>query len=107
MSDLPEDTIEYFLAHRNGDIVSCFRCDSAAPTTEVPSIHLSGERDKPDAENSTQRVCKFCYETEIGHILAYPRGQGDLLPLARALCQAFNLIHWDGKTPPEVEVSDE
>lgn len=107
MSDLAEDTTEYVLATRSGDIVGCFRCDSAAPTTEVRSIHLSGEHDKPDAENQTKRVCKFCYETELGHILAYPRGNGDLPPLARALCQAFNLIHWDGKTVPEVEVSDD
>jgi hypothetical protein len=91
--------LAYAVAMCDDDIIECCRCNSAAPTAAVLGRHLSNTpeayRDKP------MRICKFCYETELGSILAYPSlYTGTEKSLARAMCQAFNLMHWDGKVVP-------
>lgn len=87
----------YILAVSGGDILTCIRCDSEAPT--VHREHLS-----PDGKLSG-RLCKFCDETELGTIIAYerqaPLGQ---VQLARSIAQALNLVYWNGKRVPQENV---
>jgi hypothetical protein len=80
----------YELHHsEHGDIETCCRCDSEAPT------YFAERLSHPDMhkENLSGYVCRFCYETELGSILGFPRSQAPgVVELTRALAQALNLL---------------
>lgn len=84
----------YILAMSGNDIATCIRCDS-----EVPTTFASGLAHEDWAKRDLSgRICKFCFETELGCILAYPRqAPPGHVTMARAIAQALNIIHWDGK----------
>lgn len=87
---------EYVIAEQDGEELGCYRCDSEAPTIGVIGAHLAEKRDG-DERAAYFRICKFCSETELGAIIAYPRRNPELVTLARGLCQALNIVHWEGK----------
>lgn len=76
--------VTYTLKREGGFVRECERCNSPAALAEVGT-----------SSDGKTKLCRFCYETELGTILAYPRQYEGLVTLTRGLCQALNLI--DGK----------
>ena len=81
---------EYVLRRDGDDIVECTSCGSPAPTVEYSERF---------PKETNELLCMFCYETHFGSILKYRHNAEDQ-SIARALCQALNLIVAKLDTPP-------